>query len=147
MFGCRGARDRVQTVRSGEPQCLSTQTVYRTRSETALTLMSQGRVPAPQKGEGMALEGYTLARIADFVGQELGVSDWVAVDQQRIDAFADCTGDHQWIHVDVERAKRESPFGGTIAHGYLVLSLLPMMQFQVGTLPEGVTAGLNYGAD
>ena len=95
----------------------------------------------------MALEGYTLATIRDFVGKELGVSDWVTVDQQRIDAFADCTGDHQWIHVDVERATRESPFGGTIAHGYLTLSLLPMMQFHVGTLPEGVTAGLNYGAD
>ena len=67
----------------------------------------------------MALEGYSLATIRDFVGKELGVSDWVTVDQQRIDAFADCTGDHQWIHVDVERAKRESPFGGTIAHGYL----------------------------
>ena len=95
----------------------------------------------------MALEGYTLATIRDFVGKELGVSDWVTVDQQRINDFADCTGDHQWIHVDVERARSESPFGGTIAHGYLTLSLLPMMQFQVGTLPEGVVAGLNYGAD
>ena len=95
----------------------------------------------------MALEGYTLATIGDFVGKELGVSDWVTVDQQRIDEFAACTGDNQWIHVDVERAKRESPFGGTVAHGYLTLSLLPIMQFNVGTLPEGVTAALNYGAD
>jgi acyl dehydratase len=95
----------------------------------------------------VALEGYTLATIGDFVGKELGVSDWVAVDQQRIDDFAACTGDNQWIHVDVERATRESPFGGTIAHGYLTLSLLPIMQFNVGTLPEGVTAALNYGAD
>lgn len=95
----------------------------------------------------MALEGYTLATIGDFVGKELGVSDWVTVDQQRIDDFAACTGDNQWIHVDVERATRESPFGGTIAHGYLTLSLLPIMQFNVGTLPEGVTAALNYGAD
>lgn len=95
----------------------------------------------------MALEGYTLATIGDFVGKELGVSDWVTVDQQRIDDFAACTGDNQWIHVDVERAKRESPFGGTVAHGYLTLSLLPIMQFNVGTLPEGVTAALNYGAD
>ncbi|HEX6542319.1 MAG TPA: MaoC family dehydratase [Ktedonobacterales bacterium] len=95
----------------------------------------------------MALEGYTLATIGDFVGKELGVSDWVIVDQQRIDAFAACTGDHQWIHVDVERAKRESPFGTTIAHGYLTLSLLPMMQSSVGTMPEGVQAALNYGAD
>lgn len=95
----------------------------------------------------MALEGYTLATIRDFVGRELGVSDWVTVDQQRINEFAECTGDKQWIHVDVERAKRESPFGTTIAHGYLTLSLLPVMQMSVGTLPEGVTAALNYGAD
>ena len=95
----------------------------------------------------MAIEGYTLARISEFVGRELGVSDWITVDQERIDQFAHCTGDHQWIHVDVERARRESPFATTIAHGYLTLSLLPVMQYSVGTLPEGVTAALNYGAD
>lgn len=95
----------------------------------------------------MALEGYTLATIGDFVGKELGVSDWITIDQQRINDFADCTGDHQWIHVDVERAKRESPFGSTIAHGYLTLSLLPVMQYDVGTLPDGVKAALNYGSD
>jgi acyl dehydratase len=95
----------------------------------------------------MALEGYTLAAINDFVGKELGVSDWLTVDQQRINEFARCTGDDQWIHVDVERARRESPFGSTIAHGYLTLSLLPAMQYAVGTLPDGVKAALNYGAD
>jgi acyl dehydratase len=95
----------------------------------------------------MALEGYTLAAIADFVGKELGVSDWIAVDQQRIDEFATCTGDHQWIHVDVARARRESPFGTTIAHGFLTLALLPVMQKQVGALPAGVAAALNYGTD
>jgi acyl dehydratase len=95
----------------------------------------------------MALEGYTLATINAFVGRELGVSDWITVDQERIDQFAQCTGDHQWIHVDVERAQRESPFGTTIAHGYLTLSLLPTMQYSVGTLPSGVKAALNYGAD
>jgi acyl dehydratase len=95
----------------------------------------------------MALEGYTLATIGDFVGKELGVSDWLTVGQDRINAFADCTGDHQWIHVDVERAQRESPFGGTVAHGYLTLSLIPAMHAQVGTIPGGVTAALNYGAD
>jgi acyl dehydratase len=95
----------------------------------------------------VALEGYTLATIGDFVGKELGVSDWITVDQQRINEFAACTSDHQWIHVDVERAQRESPFGTTIAHGYLTLSLLPVMQQSVGTLPQGVTAALNYGAD
>jgi acyl dehydratase len=100
-----------------------------------------------QEWHTMALEGYTLATIGDFVGKELGVSDWTTVDQARINAFADCTGDHQWIHVDVERAQRESPFGGTVAHGYLTLSLLPMMHAQVGTLPGGIKAALNYGAD
>jgi len=95
----------------------------------------------------MALEGYTLATIGDFVGKELGVSGWITVDQRRIDDFAACTGDHQWIHVDVERARRESPFGTTIAHGYLTLSLLPVMQYEVGTLPDGVMAALNYGSD
>ncbi|SRR5579871_3027504 len=95
----------------------------------------------------MAPKGYTLATIADFVGKELGASDWITVDQQRIDDFAACTGDRQWIHVDVERARRESPFGTTIAHGYLMLSLLPIMQYQVGTHPEGVAAALNYGTD
>lgn len=95
----------------------------------------------------MAQEGYTLANVNDFVGKELGVSDWLTVDQEKINAFAECTGDHQWIHVDVERAKRESPFGTTIAHGYLTLSLLPAMQNAIGTLPAGVVAALNYGAD
>jgi acyl dehydratase len=95
----------------------------------------------------MALEGYTLAAIGDFVGRELGVSGWITIDQKRIDDFAACTGDHQWIHVDVERARRESPFRTTIAHGYLTLSLLPVMQQQVGTMPEGVAAALNYGSD
>ncbi|HEU5349670.1 MAG TPA: MaoC family dehydratase [Ktedonobacterales bacterium] len=95
----------------------------------------------------MALEGYTLATIGDFVGKELGVSGWITVDQQRINDFAACTGDNQWIHVDVERARRESPFGTTIAHGYLTLSLLPIMQYDIGTRPEGVLAALNYGAD
>ena len=72
----------------------------------------------------MAIEGYSMGTLDAFVGKELGVSAWTEVDQARIDAFAQCTGDRQWIHVDVERARRESPFGGTIAHGYLTLSLL-----------------------
>src|SRR5689334_24036517 len=95
----------------------------------------------------MSSKRFDVNTLEQFVGQELGVSDWITVDQQRINEFADCTGDHQWIHVDVERAQRESPFGGTVAHGYLTLSLLPAMQYQVGTVPGGVTAALNYGAD
>ena len=73
----------------------------------------------------MAISGYSLSTITNFVGQELGVSKWMTIDQERINQFADFTGDHQWIHVDVERARRESPFGSTIAHGFLTLSLPP----------------------
>ncbi|MFM0287171.1 MaoC family dehydratase [Paraburkholderia megapolitana] len=95
----------------------------------------------------MSINGYSVATIDDFVGRELGISDWVTVDQARIDAFAACTGDRQWIHVDVERAKRESPFGGTIAHGYLTLSLLAAAAIEVGIIPADASAGLNYGLD
>jgi acyl dehydratase len=89
----------------------------------------------------------TLANIRESIGDELGVSDWLTVDQARIDQFAECTGDDQWIHVDVERAKRESPFRGTIAHGYLTLSLIARLSMQIGVLPKDVVAGLNYGLD
>ena len=65
------------------------------------------------------MSGYTMAELGDRIGQELGVSDWVTIDQSRIDAFAACTGDRQWIHVDVARAERESPYGAPVAHGYL----------------------------
>ena len=78
-----------------------------------------------------------------LVGTEVGVSDWVLVDQDRVNKFADATGDHQWIHVDVERATRE--IGGPIAHGYLTLSLIPFLG--AGMLPvKGVTRGINYGS-
>jgi acyl dehydratase len=89
----------------------------------------------------------TLAGLGERVGQELGFSDWVAIDQQRIDAFATCTGDNQWIHVDVERAKRESPFRGPIAHGYLTLAMIAPLAMQVGVIPTDAVAGLNYGID
>jgi acyl dehydratase len=88
-----------------------------------------------------------MATLGKFVGQELGVSDWILVDQARIDAFAQCTGDKQWIHVDVERAKRESPFGGTVAHGYLTLSLLASLAIEIGLIPKDASSGLNYGLD
>jgi acyl dehydratase len=85
--------------------------------------------------------------LADFVGKEVGVSGWTAVDQHRIDAFADCTGDRQWIHVDVDRARRESPYGGTIAHGYLTLSLAAALCIEAGAIPSDAKAALNYGLD
>lgn len=69
----------------------------------------------------------SIADAEQAVGEELGVGDWIVVDQHRIDAFADITEDHQWIHVDVDRAKGESPYGATIAHGFLTLSLLPVL--------------------
>ena len=93
------------------------------------------------------MSNLTLAELGERVGQELGVSDWVAIDQASIDAFASCTGDHQWVHVDVERAKRESPFRGPIAHGYLTLAMVAPLSMQIGVIPKDVAAGLNYGID
>ena len=95
----------------------------------------------------MAIAPYCMATAPQFVGRELGASDWVAVDQDRIDAFAACTGDRQWIHVDVARARRESPFGAPIAHGYLSLSLVAAMVMELGVIPPDAATGLNYGLD
>jgi acyl dehydratase len=80
------------------------------------------------------------------VGRELGPSEWMTVDQAMIDKFADATGDHQWIHVDVERARRELPGGKTIAHGYLTLSLVPRLAATLLTVTRR-TRGLNYGSN
>jgi acyl dehydratase len=77
-------------------------------------------------------------------GEEIGVSDWMDVDQERVDTFAQVTGDQQWIHVDVERAKRESPFGGPVAHGYLTLSLLSKFALECIQV-EGIKLAVNYG--
>jgi acyl dehydratase len=88
-----------------------------------------------------------MATASQFIGRELGASGWVVVDQDRIDAFAACTGDRQWIHLDVARAKRESPFGGPIAHGYLTLSLVAAMVMELGVIPPDAATGLNYGLD
>ena len=87
----------------------------------------------------------TIAELKDLVGQEVGVSDWITVTQERIQLFADATNDHQWIHLDAERAKA-GPFGTTIAHGFLTLSLLPEMAasaFGVNETRMGVNYGLN----
>ena len=95
----------------------------------------------------MAIPNYDMTTAAQFVGRELGDSDWVTVGQDRIDQFAACTGDRQWIHVDVERATRESPFGGPVAHGYLSLSLVAAMVMELGVIPPDAATGLNYGLD
>jgi acyl dehydratase len=92
-------------------------------------------------------KNFKLDNLQEFVGQELGVSDWLTVDQSRINQFAECTGDHQWIHVDVERARRESPFGGPVAHGYFTLSLLASTALEVFIRPAGITQAFNYGLD
>jgi acyl dehydratase len=87
----------------------------------------------------------TFEEIESAVGEEIGTTDWVEITQERVDRFADATGDHQWIHVDVEKAA-EGPFGGTIAHGYLTLSLIPWLSSQVFAL-ETPGAKLNYGVN
>lgn len=78
-------------------------------------------------------------------GQEVAASDWFKVTQERINAFADATEDHQWIHIDVERAKTDSPFGSTIAHGFLTLSMLPHLMAQALTVKGDIKMGINYG--
>ena len=85
-----------------------------------------------------------MAELKSLVGQEVATSDWVTVTQERINMFAEATGDLQWIHIDVERSKRESPFGGPIAHGFLTLSLLPMLMANAIHLSD-VKMGVNYG--
>jgi acyl dehydratase len=93
--------------------------------------------------DNMALQEIAYDKLEAWVGKEIGVSDWHEVTQEEINAFADCTHDHQWIHVDPERAK-QSPFGGPIAHGYYTLSLAPYLLAQVLDVP-GLQYGLNYG--
>lgn len=86
----------------------------------------------------------SLAELKELVGQEVAVSDWVEITQERVNLFADATGDQQWIHIDVERSRKESPFGGTVAHGFLTLSLLPMLM-QMALVMSDVKMGVNYG--
>lgn len=86
----------------------------------------------------------SVAELKSLVGQEVAVTDWVGISQERVNMFADATGDHQWIHLDVERSKRESPYGGTVAHGFLTLSLLPMLVESAVSMPN-CRMGVNYG--
>ncbi|AEI76369.1 putative enoyl-CoA hydratase 1 [compost metagenome] len=85
----------------------------------------------------------SLEELEGLQGQEVAVSDWIEVTQQQVNQFADATGDHQWIHIDVERAKKESPYGGPIAHGFLTLSLLPKFMHNALHMPSKI--GVNYG--
>jgi acyl dehydratase len=92
------------------------------------------------------LQVETPADMDGHVGTILGTSEWLTVTQEMINTFADATGDHQWIHVDVERAKKEMPGGSTIAHGYLTLSLLPKLMYSVYAIKQR-SRGLNYGSN
>jgi len=92
------------------------------------------------------LEVEKPADMKAHIGKPVGTSEWVLVDQAMIDKFAEATGDHQWIHVDVERAKKEMPGGKTIAHGYLTLSLIPWLTGGMLRV-DGVTRGINYGSN
>lgn len=87
------------------------------------------------------------AELAGKIGQEIGVSDWAEIGQDRIDAFADITQDHQFIHIDPERAAKETPFGGTIAHGFLSLSMLSHLAADTVLILDGIAMGINYGFD
>jgi acyl dehydratase len=89
----------------------------------------------------------SLEAYRNMVGHEVGVSSWHVVDQKRIDVYADVIEDHQFIHVDPERAKKETTFGATIAHGFLTMSLMSIMSYEVMPVIEGTTMGVNYGFD
>ena len=85
--------------------------------------------------------------LQDHVSTEIGISDWVVIDQSRIDGFADVTGDHQFIHIDPARAAAETPFGGTIAHGFLSLSMMSALAENTSLVLDGIAMGINYGFD
>ncbi|MCP5329047.1 MAG: MaoC family dehydratase [Sinobacteraceae bacterium] len=112
--------------------------------------MAEGTRIAAQAASTTATTATACAALLAQVGQEVHVSDWLLVTQQRVDAFAEATGDHQWIHVDPARASRESPYGGPIAHGYLTLSLHILLRGLVSAerpYAPGVVGIVNYGLD
>jgi acyl dehydratase len=105
----------------------------------------------PQKKQHSRLQGETMtsvpaAELPSYIGKELGRSEWLTIDQDRINQFAECTGDHQFIHVDPEKAKL-TPFGSTIAHGFLSLSLVPKLMEGIMIMPAGLKMAVNYGLD
>jgi acyl dehydratase len=112
----------------------------------ARTLVAEAAAGTASRGTKRMIEIERPADLLAYVGKEIGISDWLTVDQGTIDKFADATGDHQWIHVDVERAKREMPGGRTIAHGYLTLSLVPRMSQTIYRVKQR-SRGLNYGSN
>jgi acyl dehydratase len=101
-------------------------------------------LPDGQSEETSRMREIPLSELPTLVGAEVGVSDWLEITQDRVNRFADATGDHQWIHVDIERATKE--LGGPIAHGYLVLSLIPFLAKNIVSY-QGVSRGINYGSN
>ncbi|KEG16221.1 hypothetical protein H705_01034 [Bartonella bacilliformis Cond044] len=112
---------------------------YKSKGEESELFIEQNR-------NGIMQRKIAVQDIPNFIGQEIGVSSWRLVTQDMINQFASATDDHQWIHVDEEKAK-ETPFGGTIAHGFLTLSLLSTLAYEVLPELEGATMGINYGFD
>jgi acyl dehydratase len=111
-------------------------------------LRAQGFTPEKQnlRLQGETMTSVSVAELPSYIGKELGRSDWLTIDQERINQFAECTGDHQFIHVDPEKAKL-TPFGSTIAHGFLSLSLLPKLMEGIMITPKGMKMAVNYGMD
>jgi acyl dehydratase len=93
-----------------------------------------------------AMSAIPVSELKSYIGKDLGHSEWITIDQQRVNQFAECTGDHQFIHIDEEKAK-QTPFGGTIAHGFLSLSLIPALSAGLLIKPEGLKMAVNYGLD
>jgi acyl dehydratase len=104
-------------------------------------------IDEPSKMTQATSQKMPLSELSRHVGEEMGVSSWTTLDQERINQFAHCTGDHQWIHTDVERAARESPFGGTIAHGYLTVSLIAPTAFELLVSRVEPKSVVNYGLE
>ena len=92
------------------------------------------------------MKAIPVSELTSLIGKDMGHSDWLQIDQERVNQFAECTGDHQFIHIDEEKAK-QTPFGGTIAHGFLSLSLLPALSAGLMPRPEGLKMAVNYGMD
>ncbi len=95
----------------------------------------------------MSQKKFTIDKLTNMVGQEIAQSEWMMINQQRIQAFGNCTDDHQWIHMDPEKAKSEGGYDGTIAHGFLTLSLLSPIHLNADYIPEEAKQVINYGLD
>lgn len=125
--------------------------VLNNRSNPVLRVASlsgySSTLPLPHK-QNMenTMSAVPVSELKSYIGKDLGHSEWLTIDQERVNQFAECTGDHQFIHIDEEKAK-QTPFGGTIAHGFLSLSLIPALSSGLLIRPEGLKMAVNYGLD